>query len=238
MWKKIVATFCMFALSLAVSAAVFPVEILKLDEGLYLHRSYEIYEGRKTASNGLLVETGTHTVLIDTAWNDEETRGILDYARVVIGKPVLACLVTHSHEDRAGGLGAIAESGIPIYMTARTADLLSTGGRRYRASTLEPGPLVLESVTFDIVYIGPAHTSDNIAVSLRGGEVLFGGCMVKSLDALSISPAVDADLGHWPLAIKDLIAKYGRARLVIPGHGRPGGPELLTHTLALLDPEA
>ncbi len=38
----------------------------------------------------------------------------------------------------------------------------------------------------------------------------------------------------WPGAIKNLQRRYPGVELVIPGHGRPGGPQALENTLALL----
>ncbi len=44
----------------------------------------------------------------------------------------------------------------------------------------------------------------------------------------------EADLVSWPMAIRTLQARYSQADLIIPGHGTPGGQELLAHTLSML----
>ncbi len=37
----------------------------------------------------------------------------------------------------------------------------------------------------------------------------------------------------YPATLKKVKAAYARARIVVPGHGDPGGPELIDHTLKL-----
>jgi hypothetical protein len=79
---------------------------------------------------------------------------------------------------------------------------------------------------------GPGHTSDNIVV--RRGDVLFAGCLIKSMEAREIGFTGDADLVTWPAAVRRLSARYGKLTLV-PGHGAidsTGGA--YQHTLDLL----
>jgi metallo-beta-lactamase class B len=82
--------------------------------------------------------------------------------------------------------------------------------------------------------VGPGHTEDTIVVWLPDVEVLFGGCLVRSATAQSLGYTAEADLERWPATIEALQERYGHARLIVPGHGRPGGAELLAHTLELL----
>ncbi len=59
-------------------------------------------------------------------------------------------------------------------------------------------------------------------------------CLVRSADAASLGNTAEADLERWPATIVTLQRDYAAARVVVPGHGRPGGPELLARTLELL----
>lgn len=45
----------------------------------------------------------------------------------------------------------------------------------------------------------------------------------------------DANLSQWPQSVQKVKDKYLEAEIVIPGHGRSGGMELIEHTLDLLD---
>ena len=63
--------------------------------------------------------------------------------------------------------------------------------------------------------------------------VLFGGCMFRTA-GFGIGNTADADLGAYADSVRNVIARYGQdARVVVPGHGTPGGPELLQLTLDL-----
>jgi metallo-beta-lactamase class B len=73
---------------------------------------------------------------------------------------------------------------------------------------------------------------DNIVI--RRGDVLFAGCLIKSMEARAIGFTGDADLGAWPAAVRRIPARSGKLTL-IPGHGAidsPGGA--YQHTLDLL----
>lgn len=44
----------------------------------------------------------------------------------------------------------------------------------------------------------------------------------------------DADTAAWPASLERVRARFPEVRIVVPGHGSVGGPELLSHTLELL----
>ena len=48
----------------------------------------------------------------------------------------------------------------------------------------------------------------------------------------------DAVLAAWPATLDSLLVRFPDARIVVPGHGAPGGPELIRHTKALLSEAA
>jgi metallo-beta-lactamase class B len=64
-------------------------------------------------------------------------------------------------------------------------------------------------------------------------KILFGGCMVKSMRANNLGNITDADLEEWPKTVKRVKEKYSKANVVVPGHGRVGGIELIDHTISL-----
>lgn len=68
-------------------------------------------------------------------------------------------------------------------------------------------------------------------VWLPDTKLLYGGCFVKGADATTLGNIADADLARWPASIQRVLSLYGGAKVVVPGHGDLGGPELLTHTL-------
>ena len=92
----------------------------------------------------------------------------------------------------------------------------------------------LDGRGFELFYPGAGHTRDNLVVWIPEAKLLFGGCLIKEEGARHIGNVTDADLQGWPGAIKNLQRRYPGVELVIPGHGRPGGPQALENTLALL----
>ncbi len=79
---------------------------------------------------------------------------------------------------------------------------------------------------------GEAHTEDNIIAYIPSEKVLFGSCVVKSLRA-DKGNTTHANLFMWPETVKKVRKKYKIAEIVIPGHGQPGGLELLDYTIRL-----
>ncbi|MBN1290826.1 MAG: hypothetical protein JXB48_03225 [Candidatus Latescibacteria bacterium] len=89
--------------------------------------------------------------------------------------------------------------------------------------------------TVEIYYPGETHTEDNTVVYFKGKSLLFGGCMVKSMNSQSLGFTGDANLEEWPKSIKKVIERYTGDIIVIPGHGKWGYRNLLIHTLVLCE---
>jgi metallo-beta-lactamase class B len=64
--------------------------------------------------------------------------------------------------------------------------------------------------------------------------ILFGGCLIKSIDSNGLGNLSDAVVADWDKTIEKVMKKYPVIKTVIPGHGNFGGPELLTHTIELV----
>ena len=64
-------------------------------------------------------------------------------------------------------------------------------------------------------------------------QLLFGGCLVKSLDARNLGNVGEADLINWPATLQKISVANVNAKIVITGHGEAGGLELVRHTLTL-----
>ena len=53
---------------------------------------------------------------------------------------------------------------------------------------------------------------------------------VHELSSTSAGNVADADLAEWPTSVERIQKHYPEAEVVIPGHGLPGGLDLLQHT--------
>lgn len=224
------------AVLLAGTARAQEPEYHGLCAGVEVHITYDQYQGKPVPSNGLIVHTRDSIVLIDTGWGVRNTRKVLRHIKLASGRPVAACISTHFHDDRTGGIPVLQRGGVRCIGTAATRDL----ALQHR----KPAPVVIvpedttfmiDGVAFAVFHPGAGHTRDNIVVWLPNAQILMGGCLVKSTESTDLGHIGDADLEAWPGTIRVVQARFPDARSVISGHGAWGGLELLDHTLHLLD---
>lgn len=211
------------------------VWVARVAPGLWVHTMTKIYpDGTVYPANGVLLETRGGSVLFDTGWSESQTAALLDWARAR-KRPVLRAFVTHAHEDRVGGIGALARNHIPVYGLALTREIARGQG----ASDLPEAVAGLDAKArrdpegFELFYPGAGHARDNIVVYFRRQRVLFGGCLVKSVTSPNLGNTADASLDEWPMTIRRVRQTYPAARVVVPGHGTVRG-DALGRTLELL----
>jgi len=212
------------------------LQLHPLADGVWRHVSTEEVPGFGTVpSNGLLVQGESGALLVDTPWTPEQTRAVLAWAQSELGQPVLDVIVTHSHRDRTGGVAALPP-GVRIHALPATAELSAADGRPFAATALPPeATLELPGGTVHTFFPGAGHTSDNLVVWLPAHRILHGGCFVKDATANHLGNVADADPSSWSGAVERVRARFPAPAIVVPGHGAPGGPELLDHTAALVE---
>ena len=213
------------------------LEIIELQPGLWIHRSWwTISNGKRYPSNGVIVLENDAVLVIDTAWGEASTVALLDWIDEELAVPVSAVIATHAHADRMGGAHTLKAGDIPLYAHPLGFDM---AGKNGWPQPLSIGQLAAgEAVEFgavEVFYPGPAHTHDNLMVWIPESAVLVGGCAVKSTHSKTMGNTADASLTEWPVSILRASDRYPEAELVIPGHGDPGGQELLLHTTRLLE---
>jgi metallo-beta-lactamase class B len=134
-----------------------------------------------------------------------------------------------------GGLAAAHALGARSYAFRGTVALAERQGLPVPHESFDTGlDIPLGSRVLEARFVGPGHTVDTVIVWIPDVRLLFGGDLVRSASAGSLGFTREADLENWPASIEALRREYGEAALVVPGHGRPGGTELLDHTLELL----
>jgi glyoxylase-like metal-dependent hydrolase (beta-lactamase superfamily II) len=214
------------------------LEVAELAPGVYRHTSWRVLPGgARFPSNGLIVREGDRLLLVDTAWGEEPTERLLGWIESELRSPVARAVVTHSHDDRLGGGAVLARHGIPFVAQPLTLRLAAAKGLPVPTAVdgLDAAGSAVRLGSAELFYPGPAHAPDNLMVWLPESRILFGGCAVRAAAARDLGNVADADLAGWPVAIRRALERYGEARIVVPGHGDPGGPELLRHTLTLFE---
>lgn len=207
------------------------IELHRISDRVWLHLSAHDVPGfGRVEANGLIVFGSGGAVIVDTAWTPEQTRWLLERVRAATGKDAMAMIATHSHNDRAGGVSTAAAAGVPVYASARTKSLLGDQGDAISHPFDTTATIELDDVHVELFYPGAGHTIDNIVVHVREQGVLFGGCLVRAGESNWIGNVADADVPAWPATMDRVMERYGKARVVVPGHGRTGNASLLPHT--------
>jgi metallo-beta-lactamase class B len=201
----------------------------------------------------------------DTTCEPESTKLVYEWTIKNLGDINLIEINTGFHNDNLGGNEFLLAKGVPIYGSDITAKIVRERGREEkekivrtfadsdntsyhracRQMTFKPPDhtfeiekgMVLTSgdETVEVYYPGPSHTIDNVVVYFQKRKVLFGGCMIKSLNAKNAGFTGDADMQQWPRSVEKLLSKYQDAKIVVPGHGACGDMKLIKHTIELLD---
>jgi metallo-beta-lactamase class B len=211
------------------------IVLVKLSDRAYVHISQaEIPPFGRVSSNGLVFINGKEAFLFDTPVTEEETRTLLDWIRHSLQVDVAGFIPNHWHIDCMGGLAYLQQQHIPTWANQVTIDSAQVKGLPVPEHGFTDSlQLKLGDKAIECYYLGPAHTTDNIVVWIPSEKILFAGCMVKSLNSRTLGNTADGDLKAYPVTIKKVMDKFPETRIVIPGHGPFGGPELLRHTLEL-----
>jgi glyoxylase-like metal-dependent hydrolase (beta-lactamase superfamily II) len=233
--KSIIPFVLAFVASLALHAQEQRLTITPLAKNFYIYTTYRPVNGQPFPSNSMYVVTDSGVVMIDTPWDVDQTVPLLDSIEARHHMPVVLCIVTHYHDDRTGGLDILRERGIRTYSTVRTLELCRAKSEKEaefqfsRDTTFRVG-----SLTFTTFYPGEGHTRDNIVIWFPKERVLYGGCLVKSMEATGLGNVVDANVEQWPVTIRKVMKRFRNPRFIIPGHRSWRGRSALKHTLQLL----
>jgi metallo-beta-lactamase class B/metallo-beta-lactamase class B GIM len=211
------------------------LQITQIDSGVYLHTSYRIMEGYgPVGSNGLVVVDGKQAVIVDTPWSVKDTEKLLSWMNKQ-GFLAKAGISTHSHEDRTAGIEALNSKSIPTFTSKMTNDILASEGKPTATNVFGESEISLLDGRLEIFYPGAGHTEDNLVVWLPIQRILFGGCLVRSLDWNSLGFTGDASIESWAESIRRIKSRYADIATVVPGHGSVGNPEILDHTIRLAE---
>jgi metallo-beta-lactamase class B len=207
-------------------------DLTVLDVRAIVHRSTN---AKGIPSNGLIAVTDQGLLLVDTAWTEAQTEAILAWGEARLGRPWIGAIITHDHADRDGGLGALQRRHIPVAALDLTVAKLAKRGVHGVTTLFTAGAREFKDPRgFEAFYPGPGHANDNIVLSFP--KALFGGCLLKSMEAQDLGFTGDADLAHWPEAVRRVSQRYEQNHApIVPGHGTVDMTSgIFQHTLDLL----
>lgn len=210
------------------------LRIVPISEHSFVHVSYlHTTDYGKVPCNGLVYIRNRQAIVFDTPTNREASGELLKWLVENKKSEVTAIVINHYHIDCLGGLEAFQESGVSSYANYHTIDLARAG----RAAVPDFGfdtEKELDVGGDKIIngYYGEAHSADNIVSYIPREKLLFGGCMIKSLNA-GKGNLNDANLADWSKTVSKIKAQYSDLEIVVPGHGAYGNIELLDYTIEL-----
>jgi metallo-beta-lactamase class B len=211
------------------------LELLRISENAFIHVSYVNSPSfGRYSSNGLVFINGNEAFLFDTPPDEQLTIVLAEWLREKMKVEIKGFAPNHWHEDCMGGLGYLNSLGTASYANSRTIDIARQKGLPVPGHGFNDSLTVkLGDRNIHLYYPGAAHSMDNIVVWIPSEKILFAGCMCKSLESTNLGNTVDGDLKEYASTIRKVIKRFPDAKVVIPGHGKAGGIELLTHTSKL-----
>lgn len=218
---------------------VYETETLKVEQiakNTFIHTSFLPTESYgKVACNGMLVVENREAIVIDTPIDATASEELLEWIDDNLYGEVIGVVVTHFHVDCLGGLTTFHANKIPSYAHQKTIEL-ATAQEVVAPQNGFTESLVLEVGGLPLInrYFGEGHTVDNIVSYFPEDEVLFGGCLIKSL-GFGKGNLADAKVENWSNTVQKVKSAFPDVRIVVPGHGRHGNQELLNYTIEMFE---
>ena len=210
------------------------LQIQKLDDHSYIHISQiTLQNGKQFACNGFVYINNAEAYVFDTPANDKATLALIDWLQKEQKVVIKGVIFNHFHADCTEGMDVFKNNNIPCIASRKTAAFMQKEGYDSPDDVFENMlKLKLGNKTIINTYFGEAHTKDNIVSYFPDDKILYGGCMIKSLNAQKGNLA-DANIEEWANTVTNIKNEYPDVEIIIPGHGNYGGPELLDYTITL-----
>ncbi len=208
--------------------------IEQISDRAYQHTSFLVTESfGNVPCNGLIVIDAGKAIIFDTPTTQEVSAELIDWVENQLHSTIKAVIPTHFHQDCLAGLDEFHRRQIPSYGHEQTIALAQRNGVSLPRHGFEPDlTLTVGKQEVNVAFVGEGHTRDNVVGYFPVEGVLFGGCLIKEMGA-GKGNLEDANVDAWPITIAQLKKRYPAVKVIVPGHGKRGGSELLDYTYAL-----
>lgn len=216
------------------------LEILRLTNNCFLYTAWaDMGRWGRIGSNGLVVVNKGKAFLIDSPTLESQTVELAWWFDKNLDVKFESFVPGHWHDDCVGGMAWLNRNGVKTYAYDKTNHLLASKGMaQAKESFQDSTTLFVGNTAIQLYFLGGGHATDNIVAWIPSEKILFGGCMVKDTGATNIGNTSDAaPLNEWLQTIERVEQKFPDATLIIPGHGKAGDKELLTHTKKIIEKE-
>lgn len=227
--------------------------VSRIDSDVFVVTDRDFY-----SSNVLVVKVSDGSVVIvSSPFENLGTQTLMDWVTKTMKPKKVVAINTHFHLDGTGGNEVYKKMGVETWSSDLTKKLRLEENKKDRIkgpefqksmdlkrSILNSNPVPADNIfdlkkgkifTFsneqvEVFFPGEAHSPDNVVVYFPQKRLLFGGCMIKPKELGYLG---DADVKAWPNSARQL-EKFN-AKVVIPGHGEWGGPEMVTKTIKVAE---
>lgn len=212
------------------------LKVAQISEHVYVHESQlRLDNGNQVGCNGVIYAENNLAIIGDTPSDSATTLALIQFIEDSLKANVRSVFVTHFHVDALGGLAACHANGIYSYSYIKTPKLAKKSGfiapvRPVKSAELKLG---MKDESMLLYYPGPGHTKDNAVFYIPKDKVLFGGCLIKCMNA-GYGNLADANMKKWSASVEHAKLQFPQAEIVVPGHGPFGGRELLDYTQKLI----
>lgn len=183
--------------------------------------------------NGLIVRDNKEVVISNTPANDKSSEELIEWISNTLHCKIIAVIPTHFHLDCLGGLKVFEDKNIPSYAYFKTIELAKESNFVVPKNSFKDS-LELKVGNKKVVakFLGEGHTRDNIIGYFPSEDVLFGGCLIKEVNATK-GYLADANVKDWSATVERVKKEYPNVKVVVPGHGKFGNEKLLNYTIDL-----
>jgi metallo-beta-lactamase class B len=208
--------------------------ITQITQNTFVHTSYkQTDEFGNVPCNGLIVRNGSETIIFDTPTTDKTSAVLIKWIQKKLHCTINAVIPTHFHDDCLGGLQAFDEQTIPSYANSKTVEYAKENKMVVPKNSFNDSlRLNVGNAYVTAIFFGEGHTKDNVVGYFPEDNVLFGGCLIKTMDA-GKGYLGDANVAAWSATVEKVKQAYPQVKFVVPGHGPYGDQKLLDYTIQL-----
>ncbi|HNM78314.1 MAG TPA: MBL fold metallo-hydrolase [Tepidiformaceae bacterium] len=231
----------MSSAAVPVHAEIPPPAIQEVSKGIY---AYIQLDGSWFLNNAGCIVGRSTTTVIDSTGTEARARAFHAAVRQVTQLPVTTLVNTHSHGDHTHGNFMFADSAIVASELCRREIIASGNAANALFPMVDFGdcPVTPPTVTFEerlslyvddlkveLIFVGPAHTTNDIVAWIPERKLLFTGDIIFN----GGTPfALGGSVAGWLVALERIEALG--AETIVPGHGSVCGPEVIADVRAYL----
>ncbi len=208
--------------------------VTQISQNAFTHISYlQTNDFGNVPCNGLIVKSGNEVVIYDTPTNDSSALALIKWVNTILHCKIVAIIPTHFHNDCLGGLKAFHDNNIPSYANNATLELAKLTNVIVPQNGFNKILELKIGNTITVAkFLGEGHTKDNVVGYFPSENVLFGGCLIKEMNATK-GYLGDANTAAWSNTVKLVKKEFPNVKMVVPGHGEIGNGQLLDYTIQL-----